>query len=128
MGCVCFLFQAEDGIRDRLVTGVQTGALPIYRRVVELLRAGAVGSVKEVHVWVGANMGGGSRGNTKHKVPANLDYDLWLGPTRYHVQYHPTHHPFKWRQWWDFAGGTLADMGCHHIDLSHWALDRKSVG
>jgi predicted dehydrogenase len=67
-------------------------------------------------------MGGASRGNAKHKVPASLDYDLWLGPTRYHIPYHPTHHPFSWRQWWDFAGGTLADLGCHHIDLSHWAL------
>src|SRR2546425_8326429 len=28
--CV-FFFQAEDGIRDKLVTGVQTCALPIYR-------------------------------------------------------------------------------------------------
>ena len=30
MFCVFFFFQAEDGIRDRLVTGVQTCALPIY--------------------------------------------------------------------------------------------------
>ena len=110
--------------RKKLVTqmGTQIHAGDNYRRVVELLRAGAIGSVKEVHVWVGSNMGGASRGNAKHKVPASLDYDLWLGPTRYHVPYHPTHHPFSWRQWWDFAGGTLADLGCHHIDLSHWAL------
>ena len=31
VGGVFFLFQAEDGIRDRLVTGVQTCALPIFR-------------------------------------------------------------------------------------------------
>src|SRR2546429_8952671 len=28
----CFFFQAEDGIRDVAVTGVQTCALPIFRR------------------------------------------------------------------------------------------------
>ena len=110
--------------RKKLITqmGTQIHAGDNYRRVVELLRADAIGTVREVHVWVGGNFGGGSRGTEKHKVPANLNYDLWLGPTRYHVPYHPTHHPFNWRQWWDFAGGTLADIGCHHIDLSHWAL------
>ena len=34
--CMFFFFQAEDGIRDRLVTGVQTCALPIYELVINL--------------------------------------------------------------------------------------------
>ena len=57
--------------RKKLVTqmGTQIHAGDNYRRVVELLRAGAIGTVKEVHVWVGANLGGGSRGSAKHKVP-----------------------------------------------------------
>src|SRR5438093_9153983 len=32
MVCLCFFFQAEDGIRDWSVTGVQTCALPISRQ------------------------------------------------------------------------------------------------
>src|SRR5438046_6323783 len=35
-----FFFQAEDGIRDWSVTGVQTCALPILRRVVETVGGG----------------------------------------------------------------------------------------
>src|ERR671923_1204844 len=36
--CLRFFFQAEDGIRDDLVTGVQTCALPIWRRGQPVLR------------------------------------------------------------------------------------------
>ena len=32
------------------------------------------------------------------------------------------YHPFHWRGWWDFGGGALADMACHHMDLPYWAL------
>src|SRR2546430_4685036 len=38
--CVIFFFQAEDGIRDLTVTGVQTCALPICRPVSQQLAAG----------------------------------------------------------------------------------------
>ncbi|HEV2474221.1 MAG TPA: hypothetical protein VGS41_16205, partial [Chthonomonadales bacterium] len=31
--------------------------------------------------------------------------------------------PGKWRGWWDFGGGTLGDMACHHVDLPTWALN-----
>src|SRR5438067_5768404 len=50
----CFFFQAEDGIRDRNVTGVQTCALPIFQRRLhpvqsgQLLRAGGRERVGEV--------------------------------------------------------------------------------
>ena len=54
-------------------------------------------------------------------VPANLDWDLWLGPAPYRP-YHPAYVPGSWRSWWDFANGTLGDFGCHYMDLPFWAL------
>ena len=36
--------------------------------------------------------------------------------------YSPEYVPKAWRRYWAFGGGTLADMGCHYIDLAHWAL------
>jgi predicted dehydrogenase len=54
-------------------------------------------------------------------VPKGLHYDLWLGPAPYRP-YHEAYLPAKWRGWWDFGGGTLADMACHYMDLPHWAL------
>jgi len=114
---------AETAARHKRVTqmGTQIHAGANYRRVVELVQSGAIGAVREVHVWVGTSWGGGERPKAMPPVPKGLHYDLWLGPAPYRP-YHPTYIPFFWRRWWDFGGGSLADMACHHIDLSFWAL------
>ena len=101
--------------------GTQIHAGSNYRRVVELVQSGAVGPVREVHVWVAATYGGMEAPKETPPVPPNLHYDLWLGPVEYR-SYSPEYLPFKWRNWWAFGGGALADFGCHYMDLPHWAL------
>ena len=101
--------------------GTQIHAGNNYRRTVELVRAGVVGTVREVHVWVAATYGGADAPTDRPEVPEGLDWDLWLGPVRYRP-YSPEYAPFKWRNWWAFGGGALADFGCHYMDLPHWAL------
>ncbi len=102
--------------------GTQIHANPNYRRVVELVQSGAIGTVTEVHVWVGGGYGGGDRPTETPPVPATLDWDLWLGPAP-ERPYSEKYVPFHWRGWWDFGNGTLGDMACHHMDLPFWALD-----
>ena len=113
--------------KKKLVTqiGTQIHGGANYRRVVELIQAGAIGTVAEVHVWVGGGFGGRRRPTATPPVPKNLEYDLWLGPVE-ERPYSPEYLPFDWRHWWAFGGGTLADLGCHHFDLSHWALGLQS--
>ena len=101
--------------------GTQIHAGKNYRRVVELIQSGAIGAVREVHVWVGGGYGNKELPTEKPPVPVHIDYELWLGPVDYRP-YSPEYLPFNWRHWWVFGGGTLADLGCHHVDLSHWAL------
>lgn len=101
--------------------GTQIHAGDNYRRVVELVQGGALGTVKEVHVWSGGGFGNKERPKETPPVPAHLHYDEWLGPVS-PVPYSPEYVPFSWRNYWDFGGGTLADIGCHHIDLPYWAL------
>jgi hypothetical protein len=101
--------------------GTQIHAGSNYRRVVELVQSGAIGEVSEVHVWVAATYGGQELPGETPIVPATLDYDLWLGPVEARP-YSPEYVPFKWRNWWAFGGGALADFGCHFMDLPHWAL------
>ncbi|MDF2439766.1 MAG: hypothetical protein JWN98_750, partial [Abditibacteriota bacterium] len=92
---------------------------------VELIKSGAIGTVKEVHVWCDKVWSAaGPRPTETPAVPANLNWDLWLGPAPYRP-YHPAYAPGNWRGWWDFGGGTLGDMACHHMDLPHWALDLR---
>ncbi|HEY5912958.1 MAG TPA: gfo/Idh/MocA family oxidoreductase, partial [Verrucomicrobiae bacterium] len=88
------------------------------RRVAEMIWAGAIGNLKEVHAWSNRNPDISQRGVARPKdtpaCPAQLDWDQWVGPapTR---PYHPCYHPFAWRGWWDFGTGGLGDMGIHNL-------------
>jgi predicted dehydrogenase len=93
-----------------------------YRRVVELVQSGAIGEVKEVHVWSNASYGKINLSPDDVPIPKGLDYDLWLGPLPYR-SFRKEYAPFHWRNFWGFGGGTLADFWCHYADLAHWALD-----
>jgi predicted dehydrogenase len=123
---------AEVAHQKKLVTqmGTQIHAESNYRRVVELVQTGAIGKVREVHVWLGANFSGPPKPTDMSQpdapsdhpaVPETLDWDLWLGPASYRP-YHPAYAPFGWRYWWNFANGQLGDFFCHYCDLVFWAL------
>lgn len=101
--------------------GTQIHAGNNYRRAVEIIQSGTIGAVAEVHVWVNATYGGMDRPKATPPVPDHLHYDLWLGPVEPRP-YSPEYVPFRWRNWWAFGGGALADFGCHYMDLPHWAL------
>ncbi|MBI1374733.1 MAG: gfo/Idh/MocA family oxidoreductase [Phycisphaera sp.] len=103
--------------------GTQIHAGDNYRRVVEKIQAGAIGPVREVHNWIYGAMYSGARFPDKpDPVPANLNWDLWVGPAQPRDYYDKLYHPFNWRGWWDFGGGGVADFGCHYMDLPFWAL------
>lgn len=126
---------AKAGVATQM--GTQIHGMPNYRRVVELIQSGAIGGVKEAHVWVSRAWGRQSqedaeknkdivwvmeRPTEKQTPPDFLDWDLWLGP----AQYRPFHEVYfpgpKWYRWWDFGNGTMSDLGSHWNDLPFWAL------
>ena len=134
----------EAAARANVATqmGTQIHAGDNYRRVVELIQSGAVGPVREAHVWVSrawgwqpnraASEAAGDivfvqdRPTESEPVPAGLDWDLWLGPAAkrpFHNVYVPGP---KWYRWWDFGNGTMSDLGSHWIDLPFWALDLQA--
>jgi predicted dehydrogenase len=67
-------------------------------------------------------------------TPDGVDWEMWNGPSPergYNVILCPagihTHFP-AWRNYKEYAGGGLADMGAHHFDIAQWALDVDSSG
>ena len=118
--------------------GTQIHAGDNYRRVVELIQTGAIGPVREVHVWVSRAWGWHAteeackqakdivcvqeRPEQADAVPEELDWDLWLGPAPWRP-FNNVYFPGpKWYRWWDFGNGTMSDLGSHWIDLPFWAL------
>ncbi|MEI7701508.1 MAG: Gfo/Idh/MocA family oxidoreductase [Planctomycetia bacterium] len=133
----------EAAARANVATqmGTQIHAGDNYRRVVELVQTGAIGKVSECHVWVGRSWGLQSAEDAKKfgdivhvenrpenadPIPAELNWDLWLGPAPerpYNNVYFPGP---KWYRWWDFGNGTMSDLGSHWVDLAFWALKLKA--
>ena len=101
--------------------GTQIHSYPNYRRVVELVRSGAIGTIQKIHVWVGKGWGATEMPKPSGDAPETLAWDTWLGPAA-ERPYTPELHPANWRRYRDFGTGTLGDMGCHFIDLPFWAL------
>ncbi len=126
---------AKAGVVTQMGTQIHAGEN--YHRVVELIQTGAIGDVHEAHVWVSRAWGLQTEQEAKEHQdllfvnarpaepmtpPPYVDWDLWLGPAPerpFHEVYFPGP---KWYRWWDFANGTMSDLGSHFNDLPYWAL------
>ena len=114
----------ETGVVTQM--GNQGTSLDGTRKGAAIIQAGALGKVKEVHVWTNRPIWpqGIERPQETPPVPAYLHWDQWIGPSPYRP-YHEAYHPFKWRGFWDFGTGALGDMGCHTANLPFMALDLR---
>ncbi len=110
---------AKAGVATQM--GIQIHGSNNYRRVVELVQCGAVGKISEVYTWCNKGWSDGRFKPTGEPAPANLDWDLWLGPAKKRP-YSPNIHPGNWRRFWEYGSGTFGDMACHIMDLPFWAL------
>ena len=86
--------------------------------------AGLLGDVHTVYCWTDRPVWpqGIPWPDTAAKVPATLDWDLWLG-TAPETNYIEKLVPFNWRGWWEYGTGALGDMGCHLVEAPFRVLD-----
>ncbi|HEX3869217.1 MAG TPA: Gfo/Idh/MocA family oxidoreductase [Pirellulales bacterium] len=100
------------------------------RTAVEIIQSGAIGPVREVHVWTNRPIWPQApdimaRPTDTPPVPENLHWDEFIGPAPMRP-YSPVYHPFKWRGWWDFGTGAIGDMACHTCNMPFMALKLKA--
>lgn len=105
------------------------------RRAVELVRAGELGDVGEVHVWTNRPVWPQAPGVTKRpspaaSVPKGLDWEAFIGPAPMRPYAGPAdkprrgpYHDFVWRGWWDFGTGAIGDMACHTANMAFMGLN-----
>ncbi len=108
--------------------GNQGTAGDALRRAAHWLKNGAIGKVRELHVWTDRAKGWWPQGverSAPGTPPSSLPWDLWLGvaPQRPYAQ---GYHPFVWRGWWDFGTGALGDIACHSLSMPFMGLDLRN--
>lgn len=121
------LWAAKSGVITQM--GNQIHSALEYRLGVRLLRDGAIGKIKEIHSFLEPD--GRCRQSYKDRPPhdkesappANVDWDLWIGPSPSRPFVEGAYHPFVWRDWQDYGSGALGDFGCHILDPIFTALE-----
>jgi predicted dehydrogenase len=106
--------------------GTQHRANPMWANAAGLAKAGVYGKLL-VSRGVVYKAGGGllSRGSIGEKpdkpAPAELDFDLWLGPAPQQA-YHENLVPYRWHWFWDFGNGDIGNQGVHEMDKARWFI------
>ncbi len=120
---------ADVARESKVVTqmGNQHTANPVLRTAAALVKAGAIGTVSEVHVWTDRPVWPQSYGLKVQEPPQpdHVHWNEWIGPARFRP-YSPDYHTFKWRGFWDFGTGALGDMACHTVNMPFMALNLRN--
>jgi hypothetical protein len=115
------LKEARQAIDTARETGVATYFLPwgsngSMEQVMRWIKNGAIGTLREVHNWTNRPVWPQYPTLPVDTPPAppGFDWDLWLGPEA-ERPYHPNYTHMVFRGWYDFGGGSMADMGHYSL-------------
>ena len=107
-------------------TGSQQRSAANFRDTCERVRNGLLGKISTVEVGIpGVNFKGPPVADGM--PPAELDYDLWLGPAPMRP-YNLKRVHYNFRFFWDYSGGQMTNFGAHHLDIAQWGLGRDNSG
>ncbi len=95
------------------------------RQCCEIVWAGDIGNVTEVHAWTNRPLKYWPQGPDvvpkEAPIPSTLDWDVWLGVAASRP-YSPAYVPHNWRGFPDFGCGAIGDMACHILGTPNMAL------
>ncbi|HWH67852.1 MAG TPA: Gfo/Idh/MocA family oxidoreductase [Candidatus Sulfotelmatobacter sp.] len=106
---------------------------PQFRRTCELVRNGRIGKLHTIKIGLPTDPAGEEE--PEMPVPANLNYDMWLGCTpkvpytekRVHPQNSLTERP-GWLRIESYTLGMITGWGSHHLDIAHWGMGTELTG
>ena len=119
------LVRTQRETKRVLQTGTQQRSDIRFRMAGDIVRNGGIGKLQHVDVWLPAGLRAGPF--QPSVVPANFDYDFWMGQTP-KVEYVKERTHFSFRYWWEYSGGTITDWGAHHNDIVLWTLGMDRSG
>lgn len=112
--------------------GSQQRSSTQFRYAAELVRNGRIGKLKTVSVGLPGDPSGDEE--PEMPIPANLDYNMWLGstPDVYYTEkrVHPQigYDRPGWLRCEQFGAGMITGWGSHHIDSAHWGMGTERTG
>lgn len=107
-------------------TGSQQRSDARFRQACEMARNGRLGKLEKVLVGIPRpNHPGKPIADTA--PPAELNYDLWLGPAPDRA-YNKNRVHYNFRFFWDYSGGQMTNFGAHNIDIAHWGMGMDEGG
>jgi predicted dehydrogenase len=106
--------------------GNQGTASNSLREAAAIVKSGALGTIKEVHVWTNRPVWPQAKGLKikEEEAPSSVHWAEWIGPAKSRA-FSKEIHPFKWRGFWDFGTGALGDMACHTLNMPFMALNLR---
>ena len=121
---------AEVAQQMNVVTqmGNQGTAHPSFRKTLEALRSGLIGTIREVHAWSGSNnlpAGPDARPKTGGNPPPFIHWNEFLGPAEQYA-YSADYHAGHWVGWWAFGTGPIGALSCHVLNLAFHAADLRN--
>jgi predicted dehydrogenase len=114
------LLEAARRNKRVVQVGTQSRSTPHVREAIEVLRSGEIGEVLVAKAW-NSQLRRGIGHEKPSDPPANLDFDLWLGPAPPRPYQTNLLHGI-WRWWYDFGAGDIGNDGVHDIDIARWGL------
>ena len=106
--------------------GSQGRAHPGGASLRAFIQSGNIGKITHVECWHNDNYVGGDPGKIS-APPANLDWDMWLGPLQKRA-YNPDYCHRFFRRMFDIGGGQILDRGAHVFNLVSWILGLDRTG
>ena len=112
--------------------GTQQRSWEQFRVACELVRNGRIGMLHTVQIGLPGDPAG--KPEPEMPIPANLNYEMWLGSTPYVYYTENRVHPQKgyerpgWLRCQQFGAGMITGWGHHHVDIAHWGMDAEYSG
>jgi predicted dehydrogenase len=104
--------------------GTQQRSGPHYQQARDLIRSGRLGKIVSVQCNFFRNVTPGFGNPPDQNPPAELDWEMWLGPAPLRP-YNPNRAIYHFRWFWDYSGGQMTNLGQHSLDTVHWCTEIK---
>jgi len=96
-----------------------------FTEAVDYVKSGALGKIRLVKTWAYQDWMGNIPKKPDTMPPAEVDYDMWLGPATLRP-FNENRFHFNFRWFYDYSGGLMTDWGAHMIDIANWGMDVKA--